>query len=80
LACCRLELQFVIAGASTSRAKRESGMYEGKLLALRASSYTILQMVSVTTFEKIPLDQLLNLDQHNNIGYTEVNQLNLFDD
>lgn len=55
-------------------------MYEGKLLALRASSYTILQMVSVTTFEKIPLDQLLNLDQHNNIGYTEVNQLNLFDD
>jgi len=51
-----------------------------KRLALGASLYTILQMVSVTAFEKIPLDQLLNLGQRNDGRYTEDNQLNLFDD
>jgi Domain of unknown function (DUF4372)/Transposase DDE domain len=51
-----------------------------KRLALEASLYTILQMVSVTAFEKIPLDQLLNFDQRDNRRYTEDNQLNLFDD
>jgi IS4 transposase len=45
-----------------------------KRLALRASLYTILQMASVTAFEKIPLDQLLNPDQPNDVGYTEDNQ------
>jgi hypothetical protein len=51
-----------------------------KRLALEASLYTILQMVSVTAFEKMPLDQLLNLNAQANRGYTEDNQLNLFGD
>ena len=49
-----------------------------KRLALKASLYTILQMVSVTAFEKTPLDQLLNFAAHTKDGYTENNQLNLF--
>jgi transposase len=50
-----------------------------KRLALDASLYTILQLLSVTTFEKMPLDQLLRQaapqiqNQHANT------QLNLFD-
>ena len=51
-----------------------------KRLALKASLYTILQMVSVTAFEKMPLDQLLNTGAHPKNGYAEDNQLNLFDD
>ncbi len=51
-----------------------------KRLALDASLYTILQTVSVTAFEKIPLDQLLNSGAHaDNAGLPD-NQLNLFDD
>jgi hypothetical protein len=37
-------------------------------------------MVSVTAFEKMPLDQLLNPSKHANGGSTEDNQLNLFND
>jgi hypothetical protein len=51
-----------------------------KRLALEASLYTILQMVSVTAFEKMPLDQLLNISARVKNGSTENNQLNLFDD
>jgi hypothetical protein len=51
-----------------------------KRLALQASLYTILQMVSVTAFEKIPLDQLLNIGAAAKSRYTENNQLNLFKD
>ena len=51
-----------------------------KRLALDASLYTILQMVSVTTFEKMPLDQLLRSSAPANSGSTVDNQLNLFDD
>jgi len=50
-----------------------------KRLALAASLYTVLQMVSVTTFEKMPLDQILNIGAHPNGAYTENNQLNLFE-
>jgi len=50
-----------------------------KRLALEASLYTILQMVSVTAFEKIPLDQLLNVTEHTKPDHTENNQLNLFE-
>jgi hypothetical protein len=50
-----------------------------KRLALEASLYTILQMVSVTAFEKIPLDQLLNITGRTKTGYAENNQLNLFE-
>ena len=49
-----------------------------KRLDLDASLYTILQTVSVTAFEKIPLDQLLNFDTHTNKHRMENNQLNLF--
>ena len=51
-----------------------------KRLALRASLYTILQMVSVTAFEKTPLDQLLNIDAPTDDTRQENNQLNLFSD
>lgn len=49
-----------------------------KRLALDASLYTILQMVSVTAFEKMPLDQLLNISPRRNGDHIENNQLNLF--
>jgi hypothetical protein len=51
-----------------------------KRLALEASLYTILQMVSVTAFEKMPLDQLLDLSRAANDSHRSTNQLNLFDD
>ena len=50
-----------------------------KRLALGASLYTILQMVSVTAFEKIPLDQLLNITARTKSNHPENNQLNLFE-
>jgi Domain of unknown function (DUF4372)/Transposase DDE domain len=50
-----------------------------KRLALDATLYTILQMVSVTAFEKMPLDQLLNIGANAKQLDTENNQLNLFD-
>jgi len=37
-------------------------------------------MVSVTAFEKMPLDQLLNTGDHANDRLTKDNQLNLFND
>jgi hypothetical protein len=51
-----------------------------KRLASGASLYTILQMVSVTAFEKMPLDQLLNPSDQANDGHHQDNQLNLFND
>ncbi len=51
-----------------------------KRLALEASLYTILPMVSVTAFEKMPLDQLLDMRPRANDRHTEDNQLNLFGD
>jgi len=50
-----------------------------KRLRLEASLYTILQMVSVTAFEKVPLDQLLNIGAHPKSRHAENNQLNLFE-
>ena len=51
-----------------------------KRLALDASLYTILQMLSVTAFEKMPLDQLLDLGRTASGSRHATNQLNLFDD
>ena len=51
-----------------------------KRLALQASLYTILQMISVTAFEKMPLDQLLSIGAQPKIRYAEDNQLNLFNE
>ena len=50
-----------------------------KRLALQASLYTILQMISVTAFEKMPLDQLLNIAYPQKSGRDENSQLNLFE-
>jgi hypothetical protein len=51
-----------------------------KRLALSASLYTILQLLSVTIFEKIQLHQLLLEAQPTNQRLTLDKQLNLFDD
>jgi hypothetical protein len=51
-----------------------------KRLALDASLYTILQMVSVTAFEKTPLNQLLDPGSNPNQTRQSSNQLNLFND
>lgn len=49
-----------------------------KRMNLNASLYTILQILSLTLFEKIPLDQLLNQMPLHTINQQENNQLNLF--
>jgi hypothetical protein len=51
-----------------------------KRLAMTASLYTILQLLSVTVFEKIQLDQLLAQSHPASSQSTLDNQLNLFDD
>jgi hypothetical protein len=51
-----------------------------KRLALDASLYTILQLISVTAFEKIPLDQLLHQTGLQRQPDQSDNQLNLFND
>ena len=51
-----------------------------KRLALEASLYTILQLVSVTAFEKMQLNQLLNGNNMANASTRSDNQLNLFND
>jgi hypothetical protein len=50
-----------------------------KRLNLTASLYQILQILSLTFFEKIPLDQLLNFNQPASDDLSPSNQLNLFD-
>ena len=50
-----------------------------KRLALDASLYTILQMLSVTIFEKTPVNQLFSGAQPSNRARPLDNQLNLFD-
>ena len=50
-----------------------------KRLNLSASLYEILQILSLTMFERIPLDQLLNNIVTDDIQALSANQLNLFD-
>ncbi len=50
-----------------------------KQLNLEASLYTLLQIFSVTLFEKIPINQTLQGAQYNPESSAEYNQLNLFD-
>lgn len=50
-----------------------------KRLGLKESLYTILQMLSVTIFEKTPIDQLLKKDQPAERSQPPDKQLNLFD-
>jgi IS4 transposase len=49
-----------------------------KRLALSASLYEILQILSLTMFERFPLDQLLTLSETDPINSISDNQLNLF--
>ena len=49
-----------------------------KRLGLEASLYTLLQIFSVTLFEKIPIEQALNLGENRYDGEVLANQLNLF--
>ena len=49
-----------------------------KRLGVEASLYTILQILSVTLFEKIPLDQLFNDTELQNFDGENPTQLNLF--
>jgi hypothetical protein len=49
-----------------------------KRLSLEPRLYTILQLLSVTAFEKMPLDQLLSQTQTANQPHHLDNQLNLF--
>ena len=49
-----------------------------KRLALDASLYTLLQILSVTLFEKIPLHQALTQDDSKSDPLQINNQLNLF--
>ncbi len=50
-----------------------------KRLDIDASLYTLLQVLSVTVFDKIPLDQLLSDSQRTPGSHPLDNQLNLFD-
>ena len=50
-----------------------------KQLNLEVSLYTLLQIFSVTLFEKIPINQALQGAQYNPMSTAEHNQLNLFD-
>ena len=50
-----------------------------KRLNLSASLYEILQILSLTMFERIPLDQLLNKTVTDDIQALSANQLNLFE-
>lgn len=50
-----------------------------KQLNLKAELYTILQVLSLTLFEKTPLDQLLMMSGYKNKEHAFGNQLDLFD-
>ncbi len=50
-----------------------------KRLNLKIELYTILQILSLTLFEKTPLDQLLMISEYKNEMNEMTNQLNLFD-
>ncbi|NBO09758.1 MAG: IS4 family transposase [Actinobacteria bacterium] len=50
-----------------------------KRLRLNASLYELLQILSLTMFERIPLDQLLTLTPHGQGASRNDNQLNLFE-
>ena len=50
-----------------------------KQLKLETELYTILQILSLTLFEKTPLDQLLMMSDYKNEECAMDNQLNLFD-
>ena len=50
-----------------------------KRLKLKQELYTILQIFSISLFEKVPLDQLFKNDDYRNLYNDNDNQLKLFD-
>ena len=50
-----------------------------KQLKIKAELYTILQVLSLTLFEKIPLEQLLGNNHYMEHTRENATQLNLFD-
>jgi len=50
-----------------------------KMLKIELSLYTILQILSVTIFEKTPILQIVTDNEYANTEYYNPNQLNLFD-
>jgi len=50
-----------------------------KRLKLDQELYTILQIFSISLFEKVPLNQLFTKNDHRNIDNDNYNQLKLFD-
>jgi len=50
-----------------------------KRLGLKENLYTILQILSLTLFEKAPLKQILTRGDYKVEDFINVNQLNLFD-
>ena len=50
-----------------------------KRLMIKTDLYTMLQILSLTLFEKMPLNQLLTDRSYNDEDYDMRNQLNLFD-
>jgi hypothetical protein len=49
------------------------------MLIIELSLYTILKILSVTVFEKVPTLQVLTDNEYINLKYCYPNQLNLFD-
>jgi IS4 transposase len=49
-----------------------------KQLGLEASLYTLMQVISVTIFEKMPIQTALSSEMPQCVTATENNQLNLF--
>jgi len=50
-----------------------------KRLALPASLYEMLQILSLTLFEKTPMNSLFDADRNQKSPEADPNQLNLFD-
>jgi hypothetical protein len=50
-----------------------------KRLNIDASLYTILQILSLTMFERMPLNQILTDSEYNSRALDPINQMNLFD-
>jgi hypothetical protein len=50
-----------------------------KRLAIKASLYTMLQVLSLTPFEKTPMDKAFFDDDYSEQQSAKINQLNLFD-
>ena len=50
-----------------------------KRLGLEASLYTLMQVISVSIFEKLPIQSAFSHGPYNSDGDIENNQLNLFD-